>query len=361
MMQGYERFDAMERCLTKFRRFATEKNVHLSLVIHPRKEPEDMRLAMSSVFGTAKATQEADNVIILQTGEDGKYIDVKKNRFDGTLGTVGLRFDDASQRFLQKQLPKEPVPMPPVVVDILSPTKPPSKSSSPLPSSSVVFHPRAKPKAAYAAASPYSTSQGSGEAAAGSGKPSVAATAPASQLGHVDWLSQFQQQLTSPGQRTTATPSVTTVRSSASASSSTTAAASSSSPSWASQHLAALDSDLDHNFNAAPARASASYSPRPTSWAPKRHSPSIATSIIVDHDDHDDEDVVVMDEMHDDGDEDVVIASWTPDHGSFPRAAGGPGPSTVKQQSPSASAGGGAMKDAWVAPSAWPEEDIVFE
>jgi hypothetical protein len=123
---GFERFDAQERALEKFRRFgkpvqrddcvvcvratlgptitfraspppaapsfspflthvvfapspprspantrahthtATEKNVHLSLVIHPRKEQDDTMLNISSVFGTAKATQEADNVLILQ-------------------------------------------------------------------------------------------------------------------------------------------------------------------------------------------------------------------------------------------------------------------------------------------------------
>ena len=41
-----------------------------------------------------QATQEADNVIILQRGEmEGKYIDVRKNRFDGTLGQIPVMFD----------------------------------------------------------------------------------------------------------------------------------------------------------------------------------------------------------------------------------------------------------------------------
>ena len=35
-------------------------------MIHPRKEDENQPLKMSSIFGTAKATQEADMVIILQ-------------------------------------------------------------------------------------------------------------------------------------------------------------------------------------------------------------------------------------------------------------------------------------------------------
>ena len=34
--RGFERFDAQERALERFRGFATEKNVHISLVVHPR-------------------------------------------------------------------------------------------------------------------------------------------------------------------------------------------------------------------------------------------------------------------------------------------------------------------------------------
>ena len=80
---GFERFDAQEQALEKFRRFATENNVHLSLVIHPRKEQDDTLLNISSVFGTAKATQEADNVLILQRIDGQKMIDIRKNRYDG--------------------------------------------------------------------------------------------------------------------------------------------------------------------------------------------------------------------------------------------------------------------------------------
>jgi twinkle protein len=34
--RGFERFDAQERALDKFRHFASNKNVHLTIVIHPR-------------------------------------------------------------------------------------------------------------------------------------------------------------------------------------------------------------------------------------------------------------------------------------------------------------------------------------
>ena len=90
---GYERFDAQERAIHAFRKFATAQNVHVTLVIHPRKEPEDQPLNISSVFGTAKATQEADNVLILQNENGRKKLEVKKNRFDGDLGYTYLSFN----------------------------------------------------------------------------------------------------------------------------------------------------------------------------------------------------------------------------------------------------------------------------
>lgn len=34
--RGYDKFDAQERALDRFRKFATHNNVHLTLVIHPR-------------------------------------------------------------------------------------------------------------------------------------------------------------------------------------------------------------------------------------------------------------------------------------------------------------------------------------
>jgi hypothetical protein len=75
-------------------------------VIHPRKELDGVRLGLSSVFGGAKATQEADNVIIVQLGalnEDGvevgeRTLDVRKNRFDGDLGRVPFRYDQRLRR-----------------------------------------------------------------------------------------------------------------------------------------------------------------------------------------------------------------------------------------------------------------------
>lgn len=36
------------------------------MIIHPRKERNDEELTTSSIFGSAKASQEADNILIIQ-------------------------------------------------------------------------------------------------------------------------------------------------------------------------------------------------------------------------------------------------------------------------------------------------------
>lgn len=92
-----DKFDLTDRSVAALRSFATRRNVHVTLVIHPRKELDDTPLGLASVSGTAKATQEADNVIILQKVGDARYLDVKKNRFDGELGTVRIKFNSQSR------------------------------------------------------------------------------------------------------------------------------------------------------------------------------------------------------------------------------------------------------------------------
>ena len=39
------------------------------MIIHPKKVEDDKNLTVSSIFGTAKSTQEADTVMILQKEE----------------------------------------------------------------------------------------------------------------------------------------------------------------------------------------------------------------------------------------------------------------------------------------------------
>ena len=96
---NFDKFDMQDLAIQKFRAFATEHNIHVTLVVHPRKENEGERLGISSFYGSAKATQEADNVLILQQDGNRKFIEVKKNRFDGTVGHCPLFFDMTSNRY----------------------------------------------------------------------------------------------------------------------------------------------------------------------------------------------------------------------------------------------------------------------
>jgi twinkle protein len=71
-----------------------------------------MKLGISSVYGSAKATQEADNVLILQkdpTNENRKFVEVKKNRYDGTLGHCPLYYQIDSKRYSEDPGAKLPV------------------------------------------------------------------------------------------------------------------------------------------------------------------------------------------------------------------------------------------------------------
>ncbi|KAL3315761.1 hypothetical protein Ciccas_005604 [Cichlidogyrus casuarinus] len=59
-----------------------------------------------SLYGGAKLTQEADNVLLIQEEVDSafpkRYIQVAKNRYDGQLGRVDLRFNRERKSFRPK-------------------------------------------------------------------------------------------------------------------------------------------------------------------------------------------------------------------------------------------------------------------
>mmetsp|Transcript_35876 Transcript_35876/g.59148 ORF Transcript_35876/g.59148 Transcript_35876/m.59148 type:complete len:103 (-) Transcript_35876:279-587(-) len=99
------KFDLQDLAMERFRKFATERNVHVCLVIHPRKEDDETRLGISHIFGTAKATQEADVIFILQRDRNGKSIEVKKNRYDGDLGIVPLAYSKFTGRMEERKGP----------------------------------------------------------------------------------------------------------------------------------------------------------------------------------------------------------------------------------------------------------------
>ncbi|CAL1680357.1 unnamed protein product [Lasius platythorax] len=105
-----DRFWKQDKIIAEFRNFATKYNCHVTLVIHPRKEREE-ELTTLSIFGSAKASQEADNVLIIQdkrlTSLRGKkYLQVAKNRYSGDLGVMVLEFDKTKLSYAQKKKTK---------------------------------------------------------------------------------------------------------------------------------------------------------------------------------------------------------------------------------------------------------------
>ncbi|XP_060624264.2 twinkle mtDNA helicase isoform X1 [Anolis sagrei] len=99
-----DRLAVQDYIVGTFRKFATENSCHVTLVIHPRKEDEERELQTASIFGSAKASQEADNVLILQdrklvTGPGKRYLQISKNRFDGDVGIFPLEFSKTSLTF----------------------------------------------------------------------------------------------------------------------------------------------------------------------------------------------------------------------------------------------------------------------
>ncbi|XP_010863766.2 twinkle protein, mitochondrial [Esox lucius] len=99
-----DKFTAQDHIIGSFRRFATDSGCHVTLIIHPRKEEDDRELQTASIFGTAKASQEADNVLILQekklvTCPGRRSLQVAKNRFDGDVGIFPLEFNKSSLTF----------------------------------------------------------------------------------------------------------------------------------------------------------------------------------------------------------------------------------------------------------------------
>ncbi|XP_046410107.1 mitochondrial DNA helicase isoform X1 [Neodiprion virginianus] len=106
-----DRFWKQDAVVAAFRTFATKFNCHVTLVIHPRKERDADDLTTSSIFGGAKASQEADNILIIQdkrlTSVRGKkYLQVAKNRYSGDLGVMMMDFDKASLSYAPKRKSK---------------------------------------------------------------------------------------------------------------------------------------------------------------------------------------------------------------------------------------------------------------
>ncbi|KAF4522884.1 hypothetical protein B566_EDAN012938 [Ephemera danica] len=110
------RFHMQDVVIDAFRNHATSTNCHVTLVMHPRKAYCPMKslaelagdlLSINSIYGSAKASQDADNVLILQdhTSFPGgrRFIQVTKNRYNGILGNMALIFDRDSMCYNKKK------------------------------------------------------------------------------------------------------------------------------------------------------------------------------------------------------------------------------------------------------------------
>lgn len=95
----------------------TKQNTLLTLKTYSFQERDSEDLTTSSIFGGAKATQEADNVLIIQdkrlTAIRGKkYLQIAKNRYSGDLGIMPMEFDKSGLSYSQKRKKSEDVTPP---------------------------------------------------------------------------------------------------------------------------------------------------------------------------------------------------------------------------------------------------------
>lgn len=102
-----DKFYKQDLIIQECRSFATRYNCHVTLVIHPRKEHQDDALTVNSIFGGVKASQEADNILIIQSKmlqslQIKKFLQVAKNRYSGDLGIMPLVFHKESLSFTQR-------------------------------------------------------------------------------------------------------------------------------------------------------------------------------------------------------------------------------------------------------------------
>ncbi|KAJ2838274.1 hypothetical protein J3B01_001504 [Coemansia erecta] len=109
--KGIDKYDAQDAAIATFRQFATDENVHITVVAHLRKDQPSADVDINSIFGSAKVTQEADNVVILQRQGNSdsmvRCINVVKNRFDGTLGKVFIEYDRDTMAFTEVPPPRK--------------------------------------------------------------------------------------------------------------------------------------------------------------------------------------------------------------------------------------------------------------
>ena len=98
---GFQKFEIQDNFISSLRSIATTNNVHITVVIHPKKIDDDEEINVRSLFGTSKGSQEADNIFIIQKADKFKIMDIRKNRYDGETGRVPILFDQSRKGFVQ--------------------------------------------------------------------------------------------------------------------------------------------------------------------------------------------------------------------------------------------------------------------
>lgn len=85
-----ERFHLQDRFVGHMRALATQFGVHVTMVVHPRKTDGEADLDIQHFGGSARVTQEADNVLAIQRRRDErdrgkfrKFLYILKNRYGG--------------------------------------------------------------------------------------------------------------------------------------------------------------------------------------------------------------------------------------------------------------------------------------
>ncbi|MGZ3773000.1 MAG: bifunctional DNA primase/helicase [Pseudobdellovibrionaceae bacterium] len=94
---GTSKFAVQDDALYEIRQFSTKRQVHTSVVIHVGKSEDYGEIDPSNLSGTAKAYQECDNMILIQKAKEYRYLDVRKNRYDGDLGKIPYQYDKGSR------------------------------------------------------------------------------------------------------------------------------------------------------------------------------------------------------------------------------------------------------------------------
>ncbi|KAL5968681.1 Twinkle protein mitochondrial [Taenia solium] len=116
-----EKFQRQDRFVERLRGFATDTGAHLTLVVHPRKVDNDNLLTINSLYGGGKIGQEADNILLIQeevdTAVPKKYLQIVKNRYDGTVGKMDLHFNRSRMSFKPSSRGLEPLPTASEAVD----------------------------------------------------------------------------------------------------------------------------------------------------------------------------------------------------------------------------------------------------